>query len=270
MKLTKIIFFVILFKICAISSFASAVITPDTIHKDIPVQGQKSLMIGINPLISFVGNLFNSYNNGINLNSGSLLYRKYVDNNLSKRYRLNVFIKSERTVFFYSENFPSNLYNGYERESRIHLSFAYGKEKRYNLNRFSAYTGWEFISGLNHNSKIWFYDYNEGDKVDPQFSVFYVKRDKSRGITNSLNLGIAGIFGVDYHFSKMFNVNLEFSLPFIFTAAIEGIDKREEITITTEGKLVLSESNDSQKPRFVWAAEFNTSQIVQFRGGVVF
>ena len=166
MKLFRKIFLSILFSVYCFLGYSTGMITSDTVTTKFPKTGEKSLLINIDPIISFVGNLFNGSSNNFlfNLSSGTLLYRKYLDNNISKRYRFNAILNTESNAYQTNFRFPNLLYNHTERSNDIQLTFAIGKEKRFHFQKFSLYTGWEFLSGISHSSRKNNYTYNKSDE----------------------------------------------------------------------------------------------------------
>ncbi|MBK7699629.1 MAG: hypothetical protein IPJ39_13285 [Saprospiraceae bacterium] len=110
------------------------------------------MLISINPLISFVGNMFNgTTDNGLYLTSGSILYRKYLEKNVTKRYRLNFQISSINYLGYNEKYFPDLLKNGTQGQI-IFIDLSFGK-KRYQMKNISLYTGWEVFSRASHYSE---------------------------------------------------------------------------------------------------------------------
>ncbi|MBK6497492.1 MAG: hypothetical protein IPG00_04715 [Saprospiraceae bacterium] len=130
MKILKFIYSVSLVLSCNVVSLANQTLDADTIKTHLPSVGQKSFLISINPLISFVGNMFNgTTDNGLYLTSGSILYRKHLEKNVTKRYRLNFQISSINYLGYNEKYFPDLLKNGTHRTNYFSLTYAFGKKK---------------------------------------------------------------------------------------------------------------------------------------------
>ncbi|MBP6446278.1 MAG: hypothetical protein KA341_05700 [Saprospiraceae bacterium] len=270
MKLFRKISLSILFSVYCFLGYSTGMITSDTVTTKFPKTGEKSLLINIDPIISFVGNLLNGSSNHLfNLSSGTLLYRKYLVNNISKRYRFNAILNTESNVYQTNFRFPDLLYNHTIRSNDIQLTFAIGKEKRFHFQKFSLYTGWEFLSGISHSSRKNNYTYNKSDENSNFNSISNLPRLVSDGAKNSFHIGVAGILGTDYHFSKSFYVNMELSLPLVLTAKLINQPKYEELSIVDQ-KIVEVKVKETEKPTLLWGANFNSNQYFQFRAGVVF
>lgn len=271
MKLFKNISYILLFGLFSLHIHGADIVLSDTITTNFPKSGDKSLLININPIISFVGNMFNgSTNNGIYLSSATLVYRKYLDDKTSKRYRCNLGFNTENRVHNSNVNFPSLLFNGTRRDNNIQFSMGIGKEKRLPFHKFSLYTGWEFLAGISHSSTTYSYDYNQGDNIESPYSVFYLERMASSNVENGIHLGVAGILGADYHFSKVFYINVELSLPLVLNAELMSQPTFEELKVIDFQNIVEVKEVETEKPTFLWSASFNSNQFIQFRAGVVF
>ena len=270
MKILKFIYSVSLVLSCNVVSFANQTLDADTIKTHLPSVGQKSLLISINPLISFVGNMFNgTTDNGLYLTSGSILYRKYLEKNVTKRYRLNFQISSINYLGYNEKYFPDLLKNGTHRTNYFSLTYAFGKEKRYQMKNISLYTGWEVFSRASHYSEIWKYEYNKGDEVDSVFPDYSLNRIVSEGNYNQLQGGIVGLLGIDYHFSKMFYVSMELSIPLVINFELISERKYEDVKVIGN-RIVDVMQQDTEKPTLLWDVYINSSQLLQFRAGVVF
>jgi hypothetical protein len=271
MKFLKkcILFSVLLF--CGASVFANHNYEGDSLKTYIPNVGDKSFLISISPIFSYFGNMFNnSTGNNLDLSSTNLIFRKFKDNNIARRYRLKLNFSLSQYKFNDNEYFPQKLYNGKSTSTLVNLNYAFGKEKRHHLKYFSFYTGWEFLTGFSHTSTNSAYQYNDGDVTDSPYAVFYLTRVVSNNVSNRLYVGAAGLLGADYYFTKMFYVNMELTLPFVIGAELEKVPKYEEVNILMDSKVVQILEKETEKPTLLFFTNFSSTQLFQFRAGILF
>ena len=61
-------------------------IDQDTLKSYVPQAGKRSISINVNPVISYLGNMFNgSTGNSLDISAANILYRKFKENNTVKR-----------------------------------------------------------------------------------------------------------------------------------------------------------------------------------------
>ena len=137
------------------------------------------------------------------------------------------------------------------------------------MKNISLYTGCEVFSRASHYSEIWKYEYNKGDEVDSVFPDYSLNRIVSEGNYNQLQGGIVGLLGIDYHFSKMFYVNMELSIPLVINFELISERKYEDVKVIGN-RIVDVMQQDTEKPTLLWDVYINSSQLLQFRAGVVF
>jgi hypothetical protein len=250
--------------------FANQIITTDTTKNFFPVTGNRALLIDIGPIFSYIGNMFNGsdYNN-LNLNSASLLYRKYRDENTVIRYKVNFSVSTDEFLSQQSESFPGILFNGTRRENMISLALAKGNEKHFNYKKLGLYYGSEIFIGGSLNSSNYKYDFQDGDVFKNGFNYFTDRRisDNNR---YSLFAGVAGIMGVDYHFSKRFFVNAEIRIPLTVVYEIQTSEKYEDIEVLQPSNVLSVKQQEKKDPIHLFDFSISTNQIIVFRAGVVF
>ena len=251
---------------------AYAFLAQDTVKTYLPISGQRSLSLNINPIFSYLGNMFNgSTNNLFNISATSILYRKFNENNTVKRYRLNFGIATNENNIIGNANFLAfGLDLGTRRHSDFSFSFAYGKEKRYNYRKLALYTGWELLSGLSHYSTTYNYDQKEGDQFEGNFFPVNYTRRSSDSQSSSLHLGVAGLLGAEYYFSKMFFVGLELSVPIVVSISRNNNLVNEIVNVQSIGNIVRVTEEESQKARYIINGSFRSSNAIQFRAGIAF
>lgn len=244
----------------------------DTLKSYIPTAGKRAIAINVNPIFNYLGNMFNgSTGNSLDISAANVLYRKFKENNVVKRYRISFGIStSEFSLLSSTINFPYRLDAGTRRNFSTSLSFAYGKEKRYNYKKISLYTGWELISGISHYSSSYNYDYNEGDIISNEMFVQSVNRIKSGPSYTDLSVGVAGIFGAEYYFSKMFFAGMELSLPLVFTISKENSYQYQTARLNWPENVVSVTDDIYVESRYLMSGNVSSTNLIQFRAGIVF
>jgi hypothetical protein len=245
----------------------------DTLDSRLPAEGKHSIAIDASPIFYYVGNLFNGQsNNDLNLSSTNILYRTYLATNVVKRKRLSLSFGIAKRTISNSNELPFLLNNGHELQRSFNMSYALGKEKRFNAGNFAYYTGWEWLLGLSFSDTKRDYSYKDGSVVDQASSYNHnIERSSSNGKSNiSGHFGIAGLGGIDYHFSKRFFANLELSLPITLHVSSERVDQYEQVKYNQNTKKVEITEEKKLDPRLGYSLNFNSSQYIQFRVGMVF
>lgn len=244
----------------------------DTLKSYIPTTGKKAINININPVFNYLGNMFNgTTGNSLDISAANVVYRKFKENNTAKRYRFAFRISTnESNLLGSTNNFPFRLDAGTRNNFSTSLTFAYGKEKRYNYRKLSLYTGWEILSGLSHTSSSYNYDYNEGDFYSSDILVQNLSRIKSGPTNTNVSVGAAGIFGAEYYFSKMFFAGMELSVPLVFTISRENVNKYERANVFWPEKVVRVTDEESEDTRYLISGSVTSTNLIQFRAGIVF
>lgn len=244
----------------------------DTLKSYVPTAGKRAISININPVFTYLGNMFNgSTGNSLDISAANVLYRKFKENNIVKRYRLNFGISTNESSLINSNStFPFRLDAGTRRSFSSSLSFAYGKEKRYNYRKLSLYTGWEIISGVSHYSSSYNYDYNDGDFYSIDILQQNLTRIKSGPSYTGVSVGVAGILGAEYYFSKMFFVGMELSVPFILSITREEGYKYERANVIWPENVVRVTDELSDDARNLISGSIRSTDLIQFRAGITF
>lgn len=240
-------------------------ILKDTLPHIFPKTGDRSIAISAQPILSYIGNMFNgTENNRLNIDNFGLIYRKYKDNNVAQRYRAALAFSSSES-FRYT---PSNDFTDYNtRTNRINFEVGYGKEKRYLFKKWALFTGWELSGGYSHTSKSYHHKYVDGDFVNTQFT--YSSRYRQTDIRNNLSLAISGIVGAEYYFSKRFFTNVSFSLPLVFNLNIITPDQSESYEITSNNILRVT-ADEKGSSTYLKNVSFSSSNYASLTIGIVF
>jgi len=255
------------------SNISQSTTDQDTLKSYIPAAGKRAIAINVNPIFNYLGNMFNgSTGNSLDISAANVLFRKFKENNIVKRYRLSIGVSTEESSLVGSiTTYPYGLNSGTSRSINTSLSFAYGKERRYNYKKLSLYTGWELLSGISHSSNSYNYEINEGD-VFTGGSVWIIDftRRKSSTTSSNLTVGAAGILGADYYFSKMFFAAIELSVPLVFTVRRIESEKEETASVTSPDKIIKIVEEESEDPRYLISGSVSSTNLIQFRAGIVF
>ncbi len=240
-------------------------ILKDTIPHIFPKAGDRSVAISAQPILSYIGNMFNgTENNSLDINNFGFIYRKYKDNNVAQSYRAALtFSSSEGSNY----SFNNDFFDFNTRTNNISFQMGYGKEKRYLYKKWALLTGWELSGGYSHTSTSYNYKYVDGDFVDTQFT--YLSRDKLSNIRNNLSLVISGIVGAEYYFSKRFFTNVSFRLPLVFNLNIITPDRRESYVITSNNILRVT-ADEKGSSTYLKNVSFSSSNYASLMIGFVF
>ena len=237
-----------------------------------PKEGDRSVNIRINPLFSYMGNFFSQAgNNSLNLTGADLLYRRFLTDNKVKRIRGEVAFRSSanQTQGFFA---PINdiLFLGTQQDHSYFANLGIGKEYRHSVNRFSVYSGWEFLSSISFNRIDYRYTFNDGDILpEPIFRTGTLRPlNIQRGF--GIDVGFAGVFGGEYFLTKHISVGAELLLPATIGYRFQATSKFE-IVDTSQNPIVLrtTQTYTETIPASIVGSAFTNSTIL-FRAGFIF
>jgi hypothetical protein len=237
-----------------------------------PNEGDRSLNIRINPIFNYMGNFFNqSGNNSLDLSSADLLYRKYLSDGKVKRIRGNVSFRSTAmagTNFFFPVVDIVQL--GTQQDHSYFANVGVGREYRHSTNRFSFYSGWEFLSSVSFTYINFKYTYNDGDILPAPIFRSNFPRPVSTNRGLGLNIGFAGLFGGEYFVTKQISIGAEIILPATVGYQFQASSKFDVID-TSQNPLVLrvTENFTEKSPGSIVGSAF-TNTTVAFRAGFIF
>jgi hypothetical protein len=256
---------------CTSLSYANSnLLVEDTLKVQHPYEGRKAIMINVDPLIGFVGNLFNgaSYNN-IRLHTAGLVYRRYLPDHRVKRMTLNANFRS--IILDRQINSFSVLDDGFRKVNDFGLGFTVGKEKHFVQNKFSLYYGHDFLMSVSYDDLVHKYDYQNGDIINEDvFSSTYSRRETLELRNIGASLGFAGIFGVDYMLSKRIFLNAEVRIPVVATYNYNQRTRYEEVLVDFESRQVTTVPMTNRPDIHLFTFDLSTTQFFQFRAGFVF
>lgn len=268
MKSTLIFVFINIF--ISVNIFSKHEIFIDTSKNIFPYTSNRSLLIDIDPIFDYIGNMFNGSDyNTLYLNTANILYRKYENDVKVTRYRLRFYGNFSHSNRAKSSEFPSNLLNGTSKDNSYSLTFAKGSERHYNFKKLSLYHGLEILISGAYYSTNYNYDYQDGDIINDGYGL-KIDRIISSDRQYYLSAGIAGIIGADYYLSNRFFINTEIRLPLVINYQIRHFDKYEDIEILTPSTVLAVEQQEKMDPISLFEVYLSTSQFIVFRAGVVF
>lgn len=211
--------------------------------------GNQSFGIGINPIFSYLGNMFNnSVNSHLNLNSASFTYRKFTAENRAKR------------LHFFGQG---HLHNTATNNATITnmwyaVEFAWGKEYRKNIKRYSLYTGYEFQVGTGNLA--------EKIKYTKDLQDFEMMRNLSSNSGYHFYGGMGAIFGAEYILTRNVFIGLESIMPVRVGYITDRILERE-VRDPNDSAIITKEK---ERIKNGVQASFSTAQLIQIRGGFFF
>lgn len=250
--------------------FANQIISSDTTKNIFPIAGNRALLIDIDPIFDYIGNMFNGSDfNSFNLNTTNLLYRKYINENKVSRYRLRFSVFSYEYGEQNSDNFPDNLFNSTKRDNSVSLTFAKGNEKHFNYKKLGLYYGSEIFIGALYYSSSYNYDFKDGDEVKNGYGLS-LERKISEYKTYYVSAGVAGLIGADYYLSKRFFVNAEIRIPLTVAYEIQHFGRSEDIEVLVPSNVVSVKQQEKKDPIHLFDFSISTNQFIVFRAGIVF
>lgn len=244
----------------------------DTTKTNYPTSGSRAILVNIDPLFDYVGNMFNgSVYNSLFLNSLGLRYRKYKDKNKVNRLTADIRISSiqfENETD--SETFPTNLYNGTNRNTSINLRMLKGFENHLNFNKLSVYYGAQYGCSLNFFMTNYNYEFEDGEFIMDAYGI-QAERLRTSNKYFYATASLEGILGMDYYFSKRFFINLEMKLPFVLRYDIIFRDVKEEIEVLGFGnKLTTQKIESERKPIHLFDVSISNFNLIAIYAGFVF
>jgi hypothetical protein len=221
-------------------------------------KGDHTLAINVNPIFSYLGNMFNNSEfNDLYLTGSGLTYRKITSENRAFRLSLSVNGRSSSS-FINNNNYPYTITNQ-------NFSFSIGLGKEYfkttgTNNKWRPYGGWRFNIGSGFNSRNYEYD------VYPDF-------EQSRLIERSdgLNLftGLSGFVGIEYFLTNQLFIGLEVIATGVVSFQPATKETYEFFTYNSSGDVVLSSKSTVEGAEGIeWSID--SSQPIIFRVGYRF
>jgi hypothetical protein len=220
--------------------------------------GDKNVAININPVFSYVGNIFNnSENNDLFLSSFGFIYRKGLENNRARRFSANLDLS--RNITYIKASDPYSITT-----EQYAFNVALGKEyyiTRGKKNRWRPYGGFAGLVGLSSSKTS--YDY---DNSLPEFTG-----ERLIESNNGVNpfLGISGFLGTDYYFSNEFFIGIELIASATIGYQSDSKTTTEIYTTDATGNIVLKTTEtQSGGEGFEW--RIISSNPIIFRAGLRF
>lgn len=216
--------------------------------------GDQNFAISVNPVFSYVGNLFNdSQSNNLNLTSAGIVYRNFRSPNKATRFSGNISY-NQTSSFSTHFNFSTNTASSFTTDfTSVNSNIGIGTEYRKSLTKWSLYSGWQILAAFQQNSfKV--------DNPASTMDTFYTTESNS-GARVSAGPGIFG--GAEYFFGDVFFLGMEVS-----AAALAGYQFAPSNTMTNRTQNSFSLISNEGDGRFIM--NVSSANLVIFRAGVRF
>jgi hypothetical protein len=119
-------------------------------------EGDKQLEITLNPVFNYVGQLFTERGSTLSLSSGSVVYRKFLDDKKARRISLNVFGDSDLYEFVAANKYSKT------RRKNTSINIGLGSDWHYPKEKWNFYGGYQINLGIGYNDSGSYTEFYEG------------------------------------------------------------------------------------------------------------